>query len=505
MNKPLVFILSGESLIVDAVNEPCAQVYLPKASIGSDYFSSCKKYELAPFFSSLAELKNNQTLPSLRIDNKQYFFNVDPLGGGRYIFIGSQKNSVDRAVIDESNRHAGSIVSSNDFLRILYHLPVHCCWLDSQHGFLGASQLFLHLLGLSNNDELSGKSYQQLAKQHDICSALLSEMENATQQVMASSHSVQSRLTMPLVFSDGAAVYFSAYYQPIINAQGKVDQMVILLQDITPLKQAERALMQVADERALMQVADERAQMEKRLFRFTQDQEHDIRTPISGMTMAAQTLKQAQTNGMAFNDNLVEELIDGLLASSQRLLDYQESLLFDLYDDESCGRSIFTRFNLSELARAVFELNQAAATAKQLDYHYQFDESIPKHLIGDPKNVYQCLVDLLGNAIQFTETGHVDFTVTYLGEQQGRAMVRFLVKDSGIGIALDKQAAIYQAYVKLKASNEGQSPGRGMGLTRVAQYVHRVNGEINFESKSGQGSVFRMVLPFVISYDQTDS
>ena len=84
------------------------------------------------------------------------------------------------------------------------------------------------------------------------------------------------------------------------------------------------------------------------------------------------------------------------------------------------------------------------------------------------------------------------------------AIIRFTVIDTGIGIPEDKQTSILKAFVKAKPSNKGGERGRGLGLTRVSQYVSDMDGELRFDSTDGEGSCFRLVIPLKISLDQTD-
>lgn len=265
--------------------------------------------------------------------------------------------------------------------------------------------------------------------------------------------------------------------------------------DITESKETQKEL-----EKAVK----EKEKALKRYLQFVEDQEHDVRTPISGLVSSAESLVFAREQGMSMQDDLVGEMIECMQASSQQAQDYQESVIFDLYAGKFEGRTIFARFDLPDLTRRAFDFDLAAAKVKKLEYAYSYDENIPAFLVGDGKRVYQCILDLLGNAIQFTDSGKVDFSVNLLSCTEKQAVIRFRVTDTGIGIPEDKLDSIHQDFVKLKASNRGGERGRGLGLSRVYRYAASVDGELNIESSIGTGSIFSLVISFNISLDQSN-
>jgi signal transduction histidine kinase len=137
---------------------------------------------------------------------------------------------------------------------------------------------------------------------------------------------------------------------------------------------------------------------------------------------------------------------------------------------------------------------------------------LPKYLKGDALYVYKILLNILGNALKFTSVGSVSLDVKQLESKLSgnQVLVRFTITDTGVGIAESERRAIFNDFYKSVDSrtSDGQSgveAGRGLGLGLARQYAEAMNGEVYLSwSKAGEGSQFRVVLPFEISLDQED-
>ena len=117
--------------------------------------------------------------------------------------------------------------------------------------------------------------------------------------------------------------------------------------------------------------------------------------------------------------------------------------------------------------------------------------------MGDPGRIRQVLINLVGNAIKFTENGHVLIDVTCEKIEDGRAFLRFSVEDTGIGIPEDKLNIIFEKFTQMDASNTRRYGGTGLGLTISKQIVELMNGTIGVSSSS-EGSIFWFTLPLPI-------
>ena len=178
--------------------------------------------------------------------------------------------------------------------------------------------------------------------------------------------------------------------------------------------------------------------------------------------------------------------------------------MHDLYHGLRKSRTIFARFHLGDILNRLYTIFLPTAKTKQLKLSYSLDESIPSYLLGDAKRIYQCLLDLVSNAVKFTSQGGVTLNVSLSSQSENKAIIHFSVKDTGIGIADDMQDEIYEAFFKVARSNQTQTHGhgRGLGLSRVKYLVDIMSGELWLESELGRGSCFHMAIPCQISIDQ---
>jgi len=269
--------------------------------------------------------------------------------------------------------------------------------------------------------------------------------------------------------------------------------------DITELKDTQKELQSALAEIKIL-ANSEREKILKRHEQFMDDQAHDIRTPVGGIISGTQVLPSIINNSPKDAIDWITEIHK----AATQILDYQESLLHDLYHGLRKSRTIFARFNLADILERLYKIFLPTAKTKHLNFSYSLDNTIPNYLIGDTKRIYQCLLDLIGNAMKFTTQGEVVINVSLSSQSIQQAIVRFSVRDTGIGIAEDMQHEIYEEFVKVARSNQTQTQGhgRGLGLSRVKYLVDLMQGELWLESQLGQGSCFNMAIPCQISIDQ---
>ena len=195
--------------------------------------------------------------------------------------------------------------------------------------------------------------------------------------------------------------------------------------------------------------------------------------------------------------------IDYVKRSGDELNAYNEEILAALYEGEGYHRYSPRRFDLYALVERVFNFNYASANMKSLEYGYTIDkDEIPQYAISDRQLIYRSLLNLIGNAIQFTESGFVHLTVSLLNEDEKRIYIEFTIKDSGVGIPGNKQDEIFERFTKLAPSNKGGERHRGLGLTLTRNAVDALDGELHLRSQLSKGSEFRMLIPVQKTVDQ---
>jgi two-component system sensor histidine kinase/response regulator len=139
---------------------------------------------------------------------------------------------------------------------------------------------------------------------------------------------------------------------------------------------------------------------------------------------------------------------------------------------------------------------QAAARGLELIVNVHAD--VPVQVIGDPQRIRQCLINLIGNAIKFTHTGEIAVEVSRHGGSEGTPLIRFEVRDTGIGIARNAVESLFQPFVQADASTTRNFGGTGLGLSIVRRLVELMGGEVGVTSVLGQGSTFYFTLPMQV-------
>ncbi|KQA20268.1 TMAO reductase system sensor histidine kinase/response regulator TorS [Vibrio metoecus] len=212
---------------------------------------------------------------------------------------------------------------------------------------------------------------------------------------------------------------------------------------------------------------------------------HEIRTPMNGVLGTARLLQETSlTSTQQHYVQVINRSGRSLLAILNDVLDYSKIEAGHLEIHQS-------HFDLYRLVRETHELMQSRALEKGITLSYQIDENVTQYWQGDEIRIGQVLNNLVGNGIKFTEQGHVCIRISQDPEGQG---IRFAVEDSGIGIAEQDQASLFDAFTQAEAGRRKQG-GTGLGLAISHKLVQAMGGELQLSSRLGQGSCFSFTLP----------
>jgi len=151
-------------------------------------------------------------------------------------------------------------------------------------------------------------------------------------------------------------------------------------------------------------------------------------------------------------------------------------------------------FNLLKSCTDAVRTLEARATQKGLALSLTVDNTIPTHLIGDAARLRQVLLNLLGNAVKFTERGYVKLHVSLIHRDESQVQIHFVVSDTGIGIGDDKINQIFEAFSQADNTITRQYGGTGLGLAICSKIIEMMGGNIRVESELGQGSRFSFSL-----------
>ncbi len=217
---------------------------------------------------------------------------------------------------------------------------------------------------------------------------------------------------------------------------------------------------------------------------------HEIRTPINGVIGVANLLKDEKLTPRQ------KEYVDILNYSSKHLL----ALVSDILDFSKIetGKVEFesTSFNLHTICESVYHVFKINADTKGITLMYNPDRTIEKSMYGDSVRINQVLTNLVGNAIKFTQKGSVTFGYKLLSETVNSCTVAFTVQDTGIGIATDEQANIFEGFAQANKKISHNFGGTGLGLTISKKLIELQGGKLTMESEIGKGSTFTFYLTF---------
>jgi PAS domain S-box-containing protein len=355
--------------------------------------------------------------------------------------------------------------------------------LDAQDRVVDSNPAGVQLLNLKTSTELIGKKLSQVVPQYEPLLARFRPIEEARTEITLEGDSTGKR-------------HFDLRISPLRQHGSDVSGRLIMLHEITRRKQTEEQIR--AQNEALVRanrelgVAREQAEEANRLkSEFLATISHELRTPLNSVIGYADLL----LTGLAgeLNDKQ-RDYVQRSLSNGERLLNLINELL-DLSKIEA-GRLELVPFpfSLTELVTGAKERMQALADRKTLEFKTRLDPTLPVMLEGDAKRIEQIIVNLVGNAIKYTEKGYVELRLERLGDAQWS----IVVADTGIGIPPHAVEYIFDKFRQVDSTTHRQYQGTGLGLTIVRELTQLMGGTVHIESEVNKGSTFTVKLPLVV-------
>jgi PAS domain S-box-containing protein len=263
---------------------------------------------------------------------------------------------------------------------------------------------------------------------------------------------------------------------PTFEEPNEISEVVISFIDISERKEME----------AKIRAAQAQAESANRAKTdFLSNMSHEIRTPLNGIIGFTDLLINSDLNSSQLEYmSTVQESASSLMQIVNDVLDFSkiESGKLELNEEE---------IDLFELIEQVIDLFKYAALQKNINLYLKIDSTIPQYIVGDSLRLKQILVNLISNAIKFTQKGEVKLEISKEKNVQDNASdIKFSVKDTGIGIKEDNYKKIFSSFVQEDNSTSRKFGGTGLGLAISSQLVELMNSELNLESVYGLGSTF---------------
>lgn len=377
------------------------------------------------------------------------------------------------------------------YQKIISCMPNNVFWLDKNCITQGCNSNVLKFVGLEKPEEFIGITYEQMGKIAGWTQGHAQLYKHDDQEVMASKKPKLNSEDPPIINPDGTLTYYSSSRVPLFDDKRKeVIGVVGISVDITEQKQLLMDLKQ-AKERA--ELANE-AKTE-----FLANMRHDIRTPLSGIVGFSEILKSEAT------DLRIKEYADNLIASSHALLDLMDEVLDAIKVSSGEIPLLKKKFNLAETLEHVIKLYSSKAAEKKLALSFSCDPELPHFVIGDRVRIHRIVLELVGNALNFTDSGHVTIHASQAKKEQQSLILQLTVTDTGMGIPKDKQQDIYVQFKRLTPSYQGIYEGAGLGLYVIKQFINELGGEIYVDSEPHKGTVFTCLIPLQIPLLDNDA
>lgn len=222
---------------------------------------------------------------------------------------------------------------------------------------------------------------------------------------------------------------------------------------------------------------------------------HEIRTLINAILGFTSILKDTPLSDKQ------RDHLETIAVSGKMLLEIVNDILD--FSKVEAGKLKLERieFNLEHISEEVFKILRSRITNKPIQLYLSIDKETPLLLFGDPTRTKQIFMNLLDNAIKFTETGELGMTVSRANDvlqRDGSVWIRFVVKDSGIGIPANKINSLFQSFTQANDSTARVYGGTGLGLALCKTFVEKMGGRIEVESILGKGTTFTFLIPFGI-------
>ena len=338
--------------------------------------------------------------------------------------------------------------------------------------------------------QITGHNTQQLRQlpyQHLLTPAEMQKVVGAFDTVRRTGRAIKD-LGFVIVRKDGATRWVETSVSLIADDFGAPAGFRGILRDVTRRRQAD-ALQQE-------KMAAEAASRSKS--EFLANISHEIRTPLNAIIGLVEMLLDSSLSRDQREDlKVVQSAAFALLSVINDVLDFSKIEAGKLELEQA-------PFNLRDFLGEALKILAVKAHEKNIELTYRVAPDVPDRLIGDHHRFRQVLLNLIGNAVKFTDSGEIVVFAHRKALKENRLLLHVAVRDTGVGIAAGKQAQIFDAFRQADGSTSRKYGGTGLGLAVSAQLVNLMGGQIAVRSELGKGSVFHFTVAFDVASDSAD-
>jgi two-component system aerobic respiration control sensor histidine kinase ArcB len=391
---------------------------------------------------------------------------------------------------------------NQSFIReLLERMPTHVFWKSKDGVYLGCNTVFAQSLGLSSAEEIVGKTDYDLPVKEEDSDAYLADDKR-----VIDSRTPKLNIEEEQVMDDGRKLHLLTSKVPLFDDSNNVIGVLGVYSDITELVEAKEQAETASTVKS----------------EFIANMSHDLRTPLTGISgmldgllFAAEDTQSALVASQELSRDEMLQLLQSMITRTQDYVNVAKdsaSELLILFNQileavqfESNDIIVNSEpFDLHALAESSIDLLRSVATHKKVKLELIIDEKLPQYLYGASQYLGRILLNLIGNALKFTEEGSVrvkfslNSTFQRHYKKDDAIELKIVVEDTGIGIPRDKFDSIFEYFSRLSSSYQGVYKGSGLGLYTVKRYLDAMNGTIEVDSHINKGSCFTIVLPLKV-------
>lgn len=381
-------------------------------------------------------------------------------------------NLITTIITELTNQSSNNLISGGNFETFADGLKDIIFQTDSQGKIIYANNAWIDITGFNEEDTMNNLLERfMFSSDLEIYKLYLNELVSKKKEFV--------RFQIRFVSKRSDLIWADVFARMLFDDRGRISGLYGIITDITERKR---------NEEELIRLKNEAEQAVRAKSDFLSVMSHEIRTPMNGVLGMADLLLETKLSPEQ------KEYVETIKNSGNTLL----TLINDILDFTKIEFSKVdlqeAPFEIRDCIEEAFELVAPIAVKKHLDLLYMIEPNVPEMILGDVSRLRQILVNLVNNAVKFTETGEVLVIVKALKNVKEEVELQFSVKDTGVGIPLDKQEIIFLSFTQADSSVTRKFGGTGLGLAICKRLVTLMGGEIWVESLENVGSVFSFTI-----------